>query len=114
MSLLRKLELPTKNQLQAESLLAAFPTPLSFYSFLVEVKWTFTNFLTAHHNLRSSRATPSHLGGLTSKSNECHEDLLHKAQVLKGSQRGSSQLKLRFLTNHTNLIKRCSGELINA
>jgi hypothetical protein len=31
----------------------------------------------AHHNLGSSRVTPSRLGGFTSKSNKCH-----KAQVL--------------------------------
>jgi hypothetical protein len=32
----------------------------------------------AHHNLESSRATPSHLGGFTSKSNKCHEDCFTK------------------------------------
>jgi hypothetical protein len=42
------------------------------------VKRTFTNFPTAHHNLRSSRVMPSHLGGFTSKSNKCHEDCFTK------------------------------------
>jgi hypothetical protein len=53
-------------------------------SFLVEVKRTFINFLTAHHNLGSSIVTPSHLGDFTSKSNKCHKDWFTK---LKCSQR---------------------------
>jgi hypothetical protein len=32
----------------------------------------------AHHNLGSSRATPSCLGGFTSKSKKCHEDCFTK------------------------------------
>jgi hypothetical protein len=47
---------------------------------------TFTNFSTAHHNLGSSKATPSHLGGFTSKSNKYYENCFTK---LKCSQRGS-------------------------
>jgi hypothetical protein len=60
------------------SLLTAFLTSLALASFLSEAKRTFTNFPTAHHNLGSSRATPSHLGGFTSKSNKCHEDCFTK------------------------------------
>jgi hypothetical protein len=33
---------------------------------------------TAHHNLGSSRVTPSRLGDFTSKSNKCHEDCFTK------------------------------------
>ncbi len=40
--------------------------------------------------------------------------MLHKAQVLKCSQRGFAQPKFGFFTNHTNLTKRCRGDLINA
>jgi hypothetical protein len=78
--------LPTKSQLQAGSLSTTFLTPLALSFFLVEAKQTFTNFPTAHHNLGRSRATPSHLGGFTSKSNKCNEDYFTK---LKCSQRGS-------------------------
>jgi hypothetical protein len=69
---------PTKCQLQAGSLSTAFLTSLAFASFLSEAKQTFTNFPTAHHNLESSRAMPSHLGGFTSKSNKCHKDCFIK------------------------------------
>jgi hypothetical protein len=70
--------LPTKCQLQARSLLTAFLTSLALASFLLEAKRTFTNFPTAHHKLGSSRATPSRLGGFTSKSNKCHKDCFTK------------------------------------
>jgi hypothetical protein len=43
--------------------------------------------------------------------------LLHTTQVLKysnHSQRGFSQPKLGFITNHSILIKRCWGELTKA
>jgi hypothetical protein len=66
--------LPNKWQLQAGSLSIAFLTSLTTASFLSKVKRAFTNFPTAHHNLGSSRAMPSCLGGFTSKSNKCHED----------------------------------------
>jgi hypothetical protein len=108
---LKKLELRTKSQLQAGSLSTAFFTPLALASFLVEVKWTFTNFLTAHHKHGSSRATPSCLGGFTSKSNKYHEDCFTKLKCSNHSQRGFSQPKLGFLTNHSNLTERCWGEL---
>jgi hypothetical protein len=42
----------------------------AFASFLLEAKWTFRNFSKTHHKLGSSRAMPSHLGGLPSKSNK--------------------------------------------
>jgi hypothetical protein len=70
--------LPTKCQLQAGSISTAFLTSLALASFLLEVKRTFTNFSTAHHNIGSSRATPSCLGGFTSKSNKFHEDCFTK------------------------------------
>jgi hypothetical protein len=70
--------LPTKSQLQAGSLSTTFLTSLALASFLAEAKRTFTNFPTAHHNLGSSRATPSRLGGFTSKSNKCHKDCFTK------------------------------------
>jgi hypothetical protein len=38
------------------------------------VKPTFTNFYKTHHTLKSSRVTPSRLGGFTSKSNKCFTD----------------------------------------
>jgi hypothetical protein len=86
--------LPTKYQLEVGSLSTAFLTSLSLASFLLEEKRTFTNFPMTHHNLGSSRAMPSHLGGFTSKSNKCHEDCFTK---LKCSQRGShSTLSLDF------------------
>jgi hypothetical protein len=55
MSPLRKLELPTKSQLQAGSLFTAFLIPLALASFLAEAKQTFTNFPMALDNLGSSR-----------------------------------------------------------
>jgi hypothetical protein len=76
------------------------------------MKQTFTNFPMAHHNLRSSRAISSHLGDFTSKSNKCHEDYFTKLKFSNHSQRGISHLKLGFITNHSNLTKRCWGELI--
>jgi hypothetical protein len=106
--------LPTKSQLQAESLSTTFLTSLALASFLAEVKRTFTNFLTAHHNLGSSRATPSHLGRFTSKGNKCHKDCFTKLKCSNHSQREISQPKLGVITNHSNLTKRCWGELTKA
>jgi hypothetical protein len=70
--------LPTKCQLQEGSLSTTFLTSLALASFLSEVKQTFTNFPMAHHNLGTSRAMPSHLGGFTSNSNKCHKDCFTK------------------------------------
>jgi hypothetical protein len=70
--------LPTKCQLQVGSLSIAFLTSLALASFLSNTKRTFTNFLTAHHNIGSFRVMPSRLGGFTSKSNKCHEDCFTK------------------------------------
>jgi hypothetical protein len=64
-----------------------------------------------HHNLGSSRATPNRLEGFTSKSNKYHKDCFTKLKCSNHSQRGISQPKLGFLTDHSNLIKRCWGEL---
>jgi hypothetical protein len=107
-SLLRKFELLTK----ANSKSCLFQPLSSIHYlafFLVEVKQIFTNFLTADHNLGSSRTTPSRLGGFTSKSNKCHKKLLHKAQMLT-KIRSLSTHHLGFLTNHTFLTKRRLGE----
>jgi hypothetical protein len=109
---LRKVELPTKSQLQVGSLSIAFLTPLTLAFFLAAVKRTLTNFFMAHHNLESSRETPSHLRGFTSKSNKCNENCFTKLKCSNHSQRGISQQKFGFLTNHSNLTKRCWGELI--
>jgi hypothetical protein len=68
----------------------------------------------AHHNPESSRAMPSHLGGFTSKSNKCHKDCFTKLKYSNHSQREISQPKLGFITNHSNLTKRCWGELTKA
>jgi hypothetical protein len=114
MSPLRKPELPTKSQLYARSLSTTFLTPLVLPSFLTEAKHIFTNFPTAHHNLGSSRVTASHLGGFTSKSNKCHKDCFTKLKCSNRSQRGICQPKLGFITNYSNLIKWCWGELIKA
>jgi hypothetical protein len=83
---LRKLELPTKSQVQAGSLSTTFLTPLALASFLADMKLTFTNIPMAHHNLESSTVMPIRLGGFTSKSKKCHENCFTK---LKCSQKGS-------------------------
>jgi hypothetical protein len=106
--------LPTKSQLQIGSLLTTFLTSLALASFLAEAKRTFTNFFVAHHNIGRSRVMPSRLGGFTSKSNKCHEDCFTKLKCSNHSQRGISQPKLGFIINHSNLIKRCWGELTKA
>jgi hypothetical protein len=111
---LRKLELPTKSQLQAGSLLTIFSSPLALASFLAEVKQTFTNFHMAHHNLGSSRAMPSHLGGFTSNSNKCHKDCFTKLKCSSAHKEDLTQPNLGFITNHSNLPKRCWGELTKA
>jgi hypothetical protein len=110
-SLLRYLELPTKSQLQAGYLSTTFLTSLALPSFLTEAKRTFTNFPMAHHNFGSSRATPSRLGGFTSKSNKCHKNCFTK---LKFSQRGSHSTIAWFLINQPNLTKRYRGEVSKA
>jgi hypothetical protein len=102
--------LPTKSQLQAESLSTAFLYPLALAFFLAEVK-TFTNFIMAYHNLRSSRVMPSRLGDFTSKSNKYYEDCFTKLKYSSAHKEDLTQPYLRFLTNHTNITKRCRGEL---
>jgi len=103
-SLLRRLELPT-GQLQAGSLSNAFPKFTSSIFFLAEVRsqplqtipWL-TTTLVAH------RATPSRLGGFTSKSNKCHNELLdaiQSAQDLGLAHLGLAHLGLAHLCSHT-------------
>jgi hypothetical protein len=82
-SLLRKLKVPTKCQLQDESHSTTFPDPLRFASFLSEVKPAFTNILKACHKLGSSRVMHSHLGGFTSKSNKWFTSCLASIKMLK-------------------------------
>jgi hypothetical protein len=83
--------LPTKCQLQAGSLSTVFLTSLALASFLSEVKRTFTNFPMAHHNLKSSRSTPSRLSGFTSKCNKCHEDCFTKLKCLSAHKKDLTQ-----------------------
>jgi hypothetical protein len=52
---------------------------------------TFTKFPTAHHNLGSSRATPSRLGGFTSKSNKCHKDCFTKLKFSSAHKEDPTQ-----------------------
>jgi hypothetical protein len=88
--------LPTKCQLQDGSLSTAFLTSLALASFLSEVKRTFTNFPTAHHNLGSSRAMPSCLGVFTSKSNKCYKDCLTKLKCSSAHKEDPLNPPLRF------------------
>jgi hypothetical protein len=83
--------LPTKCQFQAGYLSTAFLTSLALASFLSEMKRTFTNFPTAHHNLGSSRATSSHLGGFTSKSNKCHKHCFTKLKCSSAHKKDLTQ-----------------------
>jgi hypothetical protein len=99
--------LSTKSQLQAGSLSTAFLTSLALASFLAEAKQTYINFFMAHHNLGSFRVTPSRLGGFTSKSNKYYEDCFTKLKCSRLTKRFSLNPKLEFITNHSNLTKRC-------
>jgi hypothetical protein len=101
--------LPTKCKLQVGSLSTAFLTSLALASFLSEVKRIFINFLTAHYNLGSSRATPSYLEGFTFKSNKCHKDCFTKLNAQMLTKRILSTHHLGFLTNHKILTKRGWG-----
>jgi hypothetical protein len=125
--------LPTKCELQAGSLSTTFLTSLALASFLSKVKRTFINFPTAHHNLGSSRVTPSHLGGFTSKSNKCHKDCFtnvkcssaHKEDYLtpplmfshksqdphkEGLRRAHKGLGLMYFMGDTSTLQRREGE----
>jgi hypothetical protein len=44
-----------------------------------------------HHNLGSSRAMPSHLGGFTSKTNKCHEDYFTKLKCSSSNKEDLTQ-----------------------
>jgi hypothetical protein len=79
-----------------ESLSTVFLTSLALTSFFSEAKRTFTNFSMAHYNFESSRATPSHLGGFTSKSNKCHKDCFIKLKCSSAHKENSLNLPLRF------------------
>jgi hypothetical protein len=50
----------------------------------------------SHHNLGSSRATPSHLGSFTSKSNKYHKDCLTKIKCSIDHKEDSLNPPLRF------------------
>jgi hypothetical protein len=110
---LRKLELPTKSQLQGRSLLTIFSSPLALASFLAEVKQTFTNFHMAHHNLGSSRASPPTVTNATkivSQSSSAQaltkrislNPILDLSQITQTSQRGvgesSQRLKKKYVS----------------
>jgi hypothetical protein len=88
--------------------------PLTLASLLAEAKQTFTYFSMAHHNLGRSRTMPSPLGGFTSNINIGHENCFTKLKCSSRSQRGISQPKLEFITNHSNFTKSCWGGLTNA
>jgi hypothetical protein len=62
------------------------------------VKRAFINFLTAHHKLESSRATPSHLGGFTSKSNKYHENYFTKLKCSSAHKEDLTQ-PLAWISN---------------
>jgi hypothetical protein len=91
--------------LQVGSLSTIFLTSLALASFLLEVKRAFTNILMSHHNLRSSRSTPSHLEGFTSKSNKYHKDCFTKFKCSSAHKENSLNPPLSFLINHKILIK---------
>jgi hypothetical protein len=56
------------------------------------MKRTFTNFPTDHHNLGSSRATSSRLGGFTSKSKKCHKHCFTKLKCSSAHKEDLTQL----------------------
>jgi hypothetical protein len=94
-SLLRKVELltmPTPSRVSFNR----FPHFTSSCSFLSIAKWIFTNFLKTHHTLESSRATPSHLGGFTSKSDKCHKDCFTKVKCSGAHKADSLNPPLRI------------------
>jgi hypothetical protein len=68
----------------------------------------------AHHNLGSSRATLSHLGGFTSKSNKCHKIASQSSNAEVLTKRILSTHHLSFLINHKIRIKRGWGEFTKA
>jgi hypothetical protein len=106
--------LHTKCELQAGSLSTDFLTSVALASFLSEAKQTFTKFLTAYHNLGSSRATASRLGGFTlrvTNDTKIASQSLN-AQVL--IKRILSIHHLDFLINHKILTTRGWGELTKA
>jgi hypothetical protein len=78
------------------SLSTTFLTPLALASFFSEAKRTFTNFPKTHHMLRSSRVTPSRLGGFTSKSNKCHKDCFTKIKCSSAHKEDSLKPPLRI------------------
>jgi hypothetical protein len=50
----------------------------------------------AHHNLGSSKATPSRLGGFTSKSNKCYKDCFTKLKCSSAHKDDSLNSPLMF------------------
>jgi hypothetical protein len=98
--------LPTKFQLQAESISTALLTSLTLASFPSEVKRTFTNFLTAHHNLESSRATPSRLRCFTSRVTNTIKIVSQSSNAQVLTKRILSTHHLVFLINHKILTKK--------
>jgi hypothetical protein len=77
-SLLRKVELPTKSQLQVGSLSTTFPTPLSSCVFPCGSEADLHKHSHSSPQPWSSRAMTSHLEGFTSKSNKCYKDCFTK------------------------------------
>jgi hypothetical protein len=93
------------------SLSTAFLTSLALASFLSEVKRTFKNFSTAHHNLGSTRVTPRRLGGFTYKSNKCHKDCFTKLKCSSAHKEDLTQsltwISHKSLKPHLEVMGRC-------
>jgi hypothetical protein len=64
----------------------------------------------AHHNFESSRVTPSHLGGFTSKSNKYHEDCFTKLKCSSTHKEDLTQplaqISHRSLKPHLEVTRR--------
>jgi hypothetical protein len=67
-----------------------------------------------HHNIGSSKAMPSRLGGFTSKSNKCYKDCFTKLKCSNTHKKDSLNTPLSFLINHKILTKRGWRELTKA
>jgi hypothetical protein len=83
----------SQGQLQAGSLSTTFLTPLSSCFFPSGGEADLHKLPKTHHTLGSSRATPSHRGGFTSKTNKC----------FMTAWRSSKCSRLRISAHNTNL-----------
>jgi hypothetical protein len=64
-----------------------------------------------HHNLESSRAMPSRLGGFTSKSNKCYQDCFTKLKCSSAHKEDLTQplayISHKSLKPHLEVKGRC-------